>query len=178
MAKPTYRSSLEAVDGGFEQSYTANVIHIDDELLAFGELVPDPQRGLPYGTPVHSLMVHLERKRPVTFELNDQANAVGASDVATIEVARTWMRIRFQSGRGPLPGRVSLAPEIELFRDAKRSAKESAPLASLQIAYAIAPKAFARLGKLLASAAPKKRAAPKKKAVPKKKGAPKKKATR
>jgi hypothetical protein len=113
-----YRPSLaERADGGYEQSFTANVVHADDALVAFGDLVPDAVRGLPYGTPVHSLLVHLSAGRPEMIELNDQGNTVGAESVTRADLARDHVRIVFDRDAGPVAGRVSLSEEIELFED-------------------------------------------------------------
>lgn len=112
-----YRPILTSVGGAHEQSFTANVVHVDHTLVAFGDVVPDPARGLPYGTPVHSLLVHVSRGRPSRFELNDQGNTVRMDAVERIELARDQVRIVFRPGAGPASGRVSLSKEIELFED-------------------------------------------------------------
>jgi hypothetical protein len=149
MQKPLYRAKLVAVEGGFEQSFGANVVHVEDELVALGELVPDPKRGLPHGTPVHSLLVHLERGRPTEYELNDQSNAVEAEAVIAVEVGPKALVVRFVNGRGPRPGRVLLSRAIELFRDAKTTAEEQAPLASLRVEYSVKPRVAADLARVL-----------------------------
>jgi len=113
-----YRPSLtRGATGEAEQSFTANVVHIEDALIAFGEIVEAPPRGLPFGTPVHSLLVHFEGDRLALIEFNDQGNTVEADAVSRIELARDHLRIHFHEGAGPFAGRVSLAPEIEIFRD-------------------------------------------------------------
>jgi hypothetical protein len=100
------------VDG--EQRFTANIISIQRQLLAFGELLPRPGRALKFGTPIHSLMIHLDGKDTL-FELNVQANTRDTKDVERVELTSMRLRVVYAMGRGPYSGRVSLAPEIEIF---------------------------------------------------------------
>jgi hypothetical protein len=113
-----YRPALTSLpDGGFEQTFTANVVDVDDGLIAFGELVPNDPRGLPYGTVVHSLLIHLEDEEPSMIELNDQGNTVDADRVAHAELERGRLRLVFYQGDGPFAGRVSLDKSIDIFED-------------------------------------------------------------
>jgi hypothetical protein len=118
-AMTPYRPTLTYLPGGVaEQSFHANVVHVDDELVAFGDLLPDDERGLPHGTPVHSLLVHLGEDGPEAIEFNDQGNTVDVDAVQEFDLARGYARLSFRGGAGPFAGRVSLAPEIEVFEDA------------------------------------------------------------
>lgn len=131
-----YRPNLLALpDGGRAQVFAANVVHIDDELVALGELIPDPRRGLPHGTPIHSLLIHLEDRAPSAFELNDQGNTVSASDVVRVDVEPGLVRIRFREGHGPSPGRVSLDPSIEMLHDESLTDEDGRPLRELHVAF-------------------------------------------
>jgi hypothetical protein len=116
--KPYRPAFVVAPDGGVEQSFTANVIDIDETAVAFGDLIPDAARGLPYGTPVHSLLVHLgEDGRPELLEFNDQGNTVAVAAVERVELESNHVRFVFRADAGPYAGRVSLAPELEVFED-------------------------------------------------------------
>jgi hypothetical protein len=107
---------VEIEDGRFEQEFTANVVHVDDVLVAFGELIPDPDRPLPAGTPVHSLMLHLPSDEvPFMAEFNDQGNTRYGEDVEAIELGRTDLRVRFSAG--PYAGRVSYSEASDPFED-------------------------------------------------------------
>jgi hypothetical protein len=89
----TYRPALTVrLDGGIEQTFDANVVHVDDEVAAFGELVPDPDRGLPYGTVVHSLLVHLGEQGAEQIEFNDQGNSVPSQQSS----ASSWLGMSFE----------------------------------------------------------------------------------
>jgi hypothetical protein len=113
-----YRPELgDLPGGGVEQSFRANVVHVEDELVAFGDLIPDSARGLPYGTPVHSLLVHIGEDGLEMIELNDQGNSVMTDAVKKVELSRDEVRFYFRAGAGPLAGRVALAREIEVFED-------------------------------------------------------------
>jgi hypothetical protein len=104
------------VDG--EQRFAANIIAVEDGLIALGDLLPKPGKALQFGTPIHSLLIHLDGAQ-TWFELNDQGNTRDTSDVERLELTPTTLRIVFAAGRGPYSGRVSLSPEIEIFdRDA------------------------------------------------------------
>jgi hypothetical protein len=117
-AMKPYRPTLaDLPNGGVEQSFDANVVHVDDELVAFGELLPDPTRGLPYGTPIHSLLVHLGDDGPEMVEFNDQENTIEVDAVERVELAPKHVRLHFRRGAGVVAGRVTLAPEIEVFED-------------------------------------------------------------
>ena len=94
------------------------MVHVDDDLVAFGELVPDGARGLPHGTPVHSLLVHLGDAGPEQLELNDQANTIAIDALTHVELSRDEIRFELRTGAGPFAGRVSLASDLELFEDA------------------------------------------------------------
>jgi hypothetical protein len=100
------------VDG--EQRVAANIISVSTELIAFGELLPERGKALELGTPIHTLLIHLDGPETM-FELCDQGNTRDASDVERVELAPTSLRGVFAAGRGPYSGRVSLAPEIEFF---------------------------------------------------------------
>ncbi len=114
-----YRPTLATgLDGGVEQSFMANVVHVEDALIAFGDLIPDAARGLPYGTPVHSLLVHLGDDGPEMIEFNDQGNTVSVETVKHAELALDHVRFVFRPDAGPFAGRVRLAAEIEVFEDA------------------------------------------------------------
>jgi hypothetical protein len=114
-----YRPTLATgPEGGVEQSFAANVVHVEDDLVALGDLIPDDPRGLPYGTPVHSLLVHLgDGGRPEMIEFNDQGNSVSVGTVERTELSRERLRLVFRRGAGPFAGRVPLAEEIEVFED-------------------------------------------------------------
>lgn len=113
-----YRPELtDLPDGGVEQSFHANVVHVEDDLVAFGDLIPDTARGLPYGTPVHSLLVHMGENGPEMIELNDQGNSVKVDAVEGMDLSRDQARFFFRENSGPCAGRVSLAKEIEVFTD-------------------------------------------------------------
>ncbi|HEX5063698.1 MAG TPA: hypothetical protein VFV99_30175 [Kofleriaceae bacterium] len=100
------------VDG--EQRFVANVIAIAKGLIAFGELLPERGMAPKFGTPIHSLLIHLGDDQ-VLFELNDQGNTRYASNVERVELTPTTLRIVFVAGQGPYSGRVSLSPRIEVF---------------------------------------------------------------
>jgi hypothetical protein len=104
-------------DGGIEQSFTANVVHVEDALVAFGDVIPDAARGVPYGTPVHSLFVHVGDDGPKMIEFNDQGNTVYIDALRHAELARDHVRFVFHHGAGPFAGRVSLAEDIDVFED-------------------------------------------------------------
>jgi hypothetical protein len=113
-----YRPALTNLPGGgLEQSFDANVVHVEDDLVAFGELFPDSARGLPYGTPVHSLLVHVGEHGPEMVEFNDQGNSVAIDAVERVDLVRDQARFFFRDGNGLVAGRVSLAKEIEVFED-------------------------------------------------------------
>lgn len=104
------------VDG--EQRFAANIISVQKRLIAFGELLRRPGKPLRFGTPIHTLLVHMMPGQTL-FEFNDQGNTRDTSDVERLEVTPTTLRIFFAAGRGPYSGRVSLSPQIEIFdRDA------------------------------------------------------------
>lgn len=146
MPHPLYRPQLSGGEGAFEQSFDANVVHVDDDLVAFGELVPDPERPLPHGTPVHSLLFHLAEDGVELVELNDQGNTVPASAVAGVELASGHLRVAFRAGKGPFAGRVSLSPEIEIYEDADDDAVQ---LSAVRVRFTSDDARFARLrGKL------------------------------
>lgn len=149
MGRPIYRPELSGGPGAIEQAFDANVVHVDEGLVAFGELVPDPERPLPHGTPVHSLLVHLDEEGPALVELNDQHNTVPIAAVDGAELARDHLWLRFRPGQGPVAGRVSLAPEIEVFEDdAERD--DEALLAAVRVRFTCDDATFARLGERLA----------------------------
>jgi hypothetical protein len=107
------------VDG--EQRFAANIISVQKQLIAFGELLPERGKALKFGTPIHTLLIHLDAADTL-FELNDQGNTRGTSDVARVELTPASLRIMFVADRGPWSGRVSLSPQIEIFdRDMHRS---------------------------------------------------------
>jgi hypothetical protein len=113
-----YRPDLtDLPGGGVEQSFDANVVHVDDGLVAFGDLIPDLARGLPYGTPVHSLLIHLDENGPEMVEFNDQGNTVEIDALERVDLSRNQVRFVLREGAGLFPGRVSLAAEIEEFED-------------------------------------------------------------
>lgn len=121
---PTYRRQLVSSDGGVEQQFTANVVHLDvgDEgtQIAFGDLVRS--RGVPLrrGTLVHSLILQLPSamgEGTASLELNDQGNTRDADTLAHCEPGRTHFRAHFRPGTGPFAGRVSLSEAIEILTD-------------------------------------------------------------
>lgn len=99
---------------GDEQRFSANIISVEKRLIALGELLPEPGKALKFGTPIHTLLIHLQHGETL-FELNDQGNTRRMSDVECVELTPTALRIVFVAGRGPYSGRVSLSPEIEIF---------------------------------------------------------------
>jgi hypothetical protein len=101
-----------------EQRFAANIISVQKQLLAFGELQPVRGKALKFGTPIHTLLIHVAGGQTL-FELNGQGNTRDARDVEYLEITPTTFRIVFAEGRGPFSGRVSLSPKIEIFdRDA------------------------------------------------------------
>lgn len=150
MSRPGYLPSLSVLGpGALEQAFDANVVHVDDDLVALGEIVPDPERPLPHGTPVHSLLIHLGEDGPELVELNDQHNTVGVAALCRTELARDQLRLAFLPGQGPVPGRVSLAPEIEVFDDdAERD--DAPPLAAVRVRFTCDDAIFEQLREKLA----------------------------
>jgi hypothetical protein len=112
MKRAAYQPTITTLsDGTVEQSFSANVVHVSDEVIALGDIIPDKKKGLPYGTPVHSLLLHLSERGAVELiELNDQDNTVPRKAVRELTVARGTLRIVFQKGKGPLAGGVA-APD-------------------------------------------------------------------
>jgi hypothetical protein len=103
---------------GGEQRFIANIVSVQKRLIAFGELLASPGKALKFGTPIHTLLIHLTPGQTL-FELNDQGNTRDTSDVERLELTPTTMRVVFVAGHGPYSGRVSLSPHIEIFdRDA------------------------------------------------------------
>lgn len=143
-----YRPTLTALpDGGVEQAYDANVVHLEDALIAFGEILPDDPRGLPFGTPVHSLLVHCaDGGAADMLELNEEGNTVDADEVARTELTADHVRFVFRDGAGPYPGRVGLSPEIEVFEDEEF---DDVPLSSLLIRFTIDDAKLAELRRRL-----------------------------
>jgi len=114
-----YRPALVLSPEGFEQSFTANVVHVDADLVAFGDVLRDDPRGLPHGTPIHSLLVHIGEDGPEMIEFNDQDNTVAVDALASVRIAGDHVRFVFRREAGPFAGRVSLATEIEVFENVR-----------------------------------------------------------
>jgi hypothetical protein len=106
-------------DETYEQRFTATSVHIEDTtdytLLAFGESIADE-----LAVPVHALIITLPPANPVernegservNVEFNEQGNDTA---VKRIQLAPGEMRITFS---GLHAGRISLAPELEIFED-------------------------------------------------------------
>lgn len=127
-----YRPNLIDGPDGAEQSFTANVVAVEEELVAFGDLLPDEERSLPHGTPVHSLLIHLGEDGPELFEFNDQGNTVECEALARTELGRDRIRFVFHEAAGPWAGRVSLGEAIEVFEDEEY---EDAQLGALTIVF-------------------------------------------
>ena len=114
--------------------------------------MPDRRRGLPYGTPIHSLLIHLDEEgAPEAFELNDQGNTVPRKAVTAIEVTRDAVRLTFAQGKGPRPGRVSLDPEIEIFAPPKKTSASKARLGALRVTFEASPAVTKKLRDVLTS---------------------------
>ena len=130
-----------------EQRFTANIISVSKQLIAFGELLPAPGKALKFGTPIHSLLIHLDGDQTL-FELNQQSNRRDTRDVARLEVTATTLRLVFAPGRGPYSGRVSLSRDIEIFERDK-----FAPQQVRSVLVVMRPTASqrARIAQLLAS---------------------------
>jgi hypothetical protein len=133
------------VDG--EQRFTANIVDVQDQLIALGELLPEPGKALAFGTPIHTLLIHLDDEH-TCFELNDQGNTREMDDVERLEVTPTTLRIVFAAGRGPYSGRVSLSPEIEIF---DRDTHEPEQLRSLLVEMNPTTAQLAQIKRLLRS---------------------------
>lgn len=113
-----YRPTLHiGPKGDVARPFTANVVHAETSLVAFGEIIADPERGLPHGTPVHSLLLHFADGGLEMVEFNDEANAVSVTELERIALARDHARFEFRRDEGPMAGRVSLEEEIEVFDD-------------------------------------------------------------
>jgi len=156
----SYEPALVVGPEGVEQSFTANVVSTEDDLVAFGDLLPDEQRGLPFGTPVHSLLIHLGDEGPELFELNDQGNTVKRRALLRAELGSDRLRFVFRARAGPFAGRVSLSREIEVFRDkrpsrtgpfAKYRRFDDVRLSVLEIRFAIEPTQLGALRDKLAA---------------------------
>ncbi len=130
-----------------EQRFTANIISVNKQLLAFGDLLPAPGKALKFGTPIHSLLIRLDGDHTL-FELNDQGNTRGASDVDHLELAPTTLRLVFAPGRGPYSGRVSLSREIEIF---DRDSHKPKQVRSVLVAMKPTSSQRSRIEQLLAS---------------------------
>lgn len=133
------------VDG--EQRFTANILSVNKQLLAFGELLPAPGKALKFGTPIHSLLIHLDGDQTL-FELNDQGNTRGTNDIFRIELTPKTLRLVFMPGRGPSSGRVSLARKIEVFERDNHVPKQ---LRSVLVAMTPTTNQRTRIAQLLAS---------------------------
>jgi hypothetical protein len=131
-----------------EQRFAANIISVTKEMIALGEVLPRRGKPLKLGTPIHALLIHLDGAQTL-FELHDQGNTREWADVERIEVTETSLRVAFKQGCGPFSGRVSLAPEIEVF---DRDDHESEQLRSVRIEMKPTPTQLARLKELLRSA--------------------------
>lgn len=150
MRRPYAPRLAASAEGGFEQTFTANVVHVDEDLVAFGDVLADPARGLPFGTPVHSLLVHYAGGRPGEVERNDQHNAVGIDAVERIELSPDRLRIVFRADRGPFAGRVSLSEEIEVFDDVEPGRFADVRLTALSVEFSADSQLLARLREKLA----------------------------
>ncbi len=135
----TYRADLQPTDSGMEQSFTANVVHVEETgegwLVALGDLSPPPE-GQPInaGTPIHSLLLQLSDEPEYdTVELNDQGNQRGIGQcVKRIELTATSLRVIFLEGQGPYAGRVSLSEELEFLED---EVADDVQLASVRVTF-------------------------------------------
>ena len=131
-----------------EQRFVANIISVQKQLIAFGDLRPTRGKALKFGTPIHTLLIHLDDEDDETlFELNDQGNTRDTSDVERLELTPTTLRIVFAPGRGPYSGRVSLSPEIEVF---DRDPHQPKQLRSLVVEMKPTTTQLARIKQLLA----------------------------
>ncbi|NUO52935.1 MAG: hypothetical protein HOV80_29160 [Polyangiaceae bacterium] len=147
-----YRPALSAMpDGGIEQSFQANVVATEEEgLLAFGEVLLDDPRGLPFGTVVHSLLIHCDEDGPEAIEFNDQGNAVEMDSVERIDVARDHVRFVFRKGEGLGSGRVVLDERIEVFEE--MLPEDDVELASLCVRFELDEARFTVVRAILESA--------------------------
>lgn len=153
IAMKSYRPNLRQVGNGLEQSFDANVVHVEDTgegwLIAFGELAPREGHPIEMGTPIHSLLLRLsEEPEADTVEFNDQHNQrVITTELERIELSPTSFRVTFVEGAGPVSGRVSLSAEIEFLKDDDIG---GAPmLTSIRVNFAPAPEKLAMLEKAL-----------------------------
>lgn len=128
-----------------EQQFDANVVVVKKQLLAFGEMQPIARRTLKHGTPVHALMIHIDGHP--TFEFNDQGNTRCAHDVDTVELTDTTLRVVYAKGAGPMSGRVSLAPKLEIFAGAHKPKR----LRSVLVRFKATKKQLASMQKALAT---------------------------
>ena len=102
--------------GGYEQQFAANIVHVEDTLVAFGDLIPEEGLPLEQGIPRHSLLLHLsDSEDDFMVEFNDQGNTCYGDSLSEIELGASELRLVFSSG--PLAGRVSLSSELEIFED-------------------------------------------------------------
>lgn len=113
-------------------TYKATVVETAD----LGELEPKRGKELRFGTPIHSVLFQAGK---------------GALEVERIEIKPGEVRVVYRKGRGPRSGRVSLAPEIEVFdRDDHRPKK----LAAVRITFAPTESQQKRIQSMLRAAAP------------------------
>lgn len=125
----TYEPIITRTSEGDEQRFEANLIHLEDTgdgfVIALEEILPRPGHELAVGTPIHFVLMQFSLKEPEfdSIEFNGQGNQRQWSNhVARLELGADFLRIVYVTGKGPISGRVSLAPSIEIFNDAYKPA--------------------------------------------------------
>jgi hypothetical protein len=146
----TYKPRIVKTPEGNEQQFGANVVHVGPGLIALGELKPEAGKALKYGTPIHSVLLHCS-KGDLSVELNDQGNTSELWTIAHVGLSPTNLCVVFCAGFGPKSGRVSLAPEIEIFKGKDPKPKK---LGAVRVAMKPTPAQLKRITSMLRAAAP------------------------